>query len=108
MNTPIGKLRHRITFQQESLTPDGMGGSTKTWTSLGTVSAQVEPLSGKEFFQAQQIQSSVTHKVTMRYRANTIPSLRILFGTRTFDVNAVLDPEERHIQLILLCTERKP
>jgi SPP1 family predicted phage head-tail adaptor len=104
----IGSLRHRIQLQAEEHMPDAYGGSVKTWNTIDTVAASVEPLTGREFFQAQQTHSAVSHKITIRYRANTSPSLRILFGTRMFDITAVLDQEERHRWMILMCLERKP
>jgi SPP1 family predicted phage head-tail adaptor len=103
----IGQLRHRVQLQAEVLTPDGYGGAAKTWDTVDTVAASVEPLSGREFFQAQQTQSSVSHKITIRHRADTTSSLRILFGTRVFDISSVLNPDERNRWMVLMATERR-
>jgi len=101
----IGKLRHRITLQEIIKTDDGYGGIVETWKDIATVWAAIEPLKGTERYQAQQVQSELTHKVTIRYRAGIKPQMRILYGNRVFDIEAVIDVDERHRWLELLCSE---
>jgi SPP1 family predicted phage head-tail adaptor len=101
----IGNLRHRITIQQIARIDDGAGGYTETWASAGTVYADVYPLKGQERYDAQQIQANLSHRVTIRYRADVNPSMRLSYGTRTLVIEAVIDPEERHRELILMCSE---
>jgi len=33
------------------------------------------------------------------------PEMRIVFDNRSFDIEAIIDPEERHESLELLCSE---
>lgn len=101
-----GKLRHRITIQYKSSeSPDSAGNPQPVWADEATVWGSVEPLSGREFFAAQQVNSEVTHRITMRYRSGMDPEKRIKFGTRYFGILAVLNREERNISLELLCVE---
>ena len=95
-----GPLRHQITLQRRSRAGDTFGDSrgTDTWTDLATVRADVRPLRGREFFEAQQVKSEVTHKVVMRYcsdLADLSPKDRIKFGTRYLDILSVLNMGER-------------
>lgn len=101
----IGKLRHRVTLQELVKTDDGYGGIVETWQDVATVWAAIEPLRGNERYTAQQVQSELTHKVTIRYRAGIKPQMRILYGNRVFDIEAVIDVDERHRWLELLCSE---
>jgi len=103
-----GKLRHRITIQQRSSEQDGYGGQIDTWDDVATVWASVEPLTGRALFAAQELNSEVTIKITMRYRAGITYAMRVAYGTRTFDILAPIDPEERHIELHLMCKEMIP
>lgn len=105
-----GKLRHRITIQSESETADGAGGYGLAWTDLATVWASVEPLSGRELRQADQVQDETTHQVTIRYRSDVVPigKYRISFGTRRFNVTSVINPDERNVSLTLMCEEGVP
>ncbi len=75
-----GDLRHRVTIQQLTTTRDAEGVTTETWTNVATVWAAVEPLQGREYFQAQAVNAEVTTRVRIRYRAGIVPTMRILFG----------------------------
>ena len=66
---PTAPFRHRVTIQAVTLIFDDMGGWEETWADLATVWARVEALKGEEYFAAAQMQNSVSHRVTMRYRA---------------------------------------
>lgn len=101
----IGNLRHRVTIQQLTRTDDGAGGYTETWTAIATVWADVYPLKGQERYDAQQVKANLSHRVTIRYRAGVEPSMRLQYGARTLNIEAVIDPEERHRELILMCSE---
>lgn len=101
----IGKLRRKIIIQQQTSTQDGYGGTVKTWTDVATVWASVEPLDGREFFAAQQVNSEVTTRIKLRYLAGVVSKMRIVHGTKTYDILSVIDPEERHKELQVMCKE---
>ena len=101
-----GQLRHLVTIEQRSSTPDTYGEPAQTWTTLhANQPASIEPLSGRELITAQAVQSDVTHRLRMRYVAGVQTKHRILFGSRVFDIRAVRDVNERNIELEMLCTE---
>lgn len=100
-----GDLRHRITIQRLVLAPDEYGQPVEYWQDVATCWAAVEPLRGRELFVAQQAQSEVTTRVRLRYRAGITPDMRVLFGARVLEILYVIDPEERHRELQLLCRE---
>jgi len=100
-----GKLRHRVTIQELVRADDGYGGIIETWQDVATVWAAVEPLRGSERYRAQQVQAELSHKVTMRYRAGVKPQMRLLHNGRVLNIEAVIDAEERHRWLELLCSE---
>lgn len=100
-----GQLRHRVTIQQLTRVEDEGGGHEENWADVATVWAAIKPMRGSERYEAQQVQSTLTHKVTIRYRAGIKPQMRILYGNRIFEVEAVIDVDERHKWLELLCSE---
>lgn len=104
----IGRLRHRITIEQLTQTPDGAGGYTEAWTTFATVWSSVDPIGGKEYFAAKQVQSEATHKIRLRYRVGITPDMRINFGGRLFGIESVINWEERNRELILMCSEVTP
>lgn len=103
-----GRLRHRVVVQRATDAIDQYGDQTKSWANLATVWAAVEPLNGRELFTAQQTQSQVSTRITIRpIVGQTITSKdRIKFGSRYFDIQSVINVEERNIELQLLCVER--
>jgi len=103
-----GLLRHRVTIQQlVSASPqqDAGGEPDESWSAVATVWGAVEPLRGRELFAAQQVSSEVTGLIRIRYRAGVTPKMRCVFGTRNYDILAVVDPLERHREMQLLVRE---
>lgn len=93
-------MKRRVTIQTASQSSDGQGGYTETWADGDTVWASIEPMKGWERMQAQQMQTPVTHKIVMRYRAMTTKN-RLKFGTRIFIIKELLniDEESRFLQI---------
>jgi len=102
----IGKLRHQITLQAPTLTQDSLGVVSETWSDTATVCAQIEAISGREFFDAARVNAEVTHRIRIRHRPGIVPAMRVLEGTRTFDIHSVLDVDGRKRELTLMCVER--
>ena len=67
--------------------------------------ADIEPLRGKELFEAQAVDARLTTKVTMRYVGGLSAPQRLVYGTRVLNIVSVLDLYERHITTVALCTE---
>lgn len=101
-----GRLRHRVSLQGVTRTDDGGGGYTEAWGDLATVWAAVEPLQGSEQIRAMQTEAAATHRVRMRYRAGVHAGQRVIHEGRGFEIVAPpVDPDERHVELVLLARE---
>ena len=102
-----GTLRHRLILQSRNSTGDGMGGVTYSWTNERTVYGAIWPLRGTERLTAQQLESSITCQVRIRYASDVSPANRIQVGdtTQYFDIVSVVNPEYRNRELILYCKE---
>jgi len=100
-----GQLRKRLTIQQRSTAQDSYGQPLTAWADVATVWGAVEPLNGRELLAAEAVQSEITHQVVMRYRPGITAKMRVLYGSRVFDIQNVLDENERHRMLTLLCLE---
>lgn len=103
------KLRHRITFQKYSDIQNDYGEIIKKdWLDVITVWASVNPISAKEFFAAEKMNSEVSHKIYMRYIRvlHITPNMRIKFGERYFElIGPPINYQERNVELQLLCKE---
>ncbi len=103
----VGELRNRIFFQQAITTDDGYGGKVATWINCGEAWAKVEPLTGREYFYAHQIQAEVTHRVTIRFRQDLNEEMRVSAGGRTLEIESIVDLNEAHQFMELFCRESK-
>lgn len=111
MPTPhirAGDLRNRIDFITSATVTDEATGLPETgekvfaanvWAAIGGVTAM-------DLFQAQQYTKQVTHKVTIRYRRGILSSMRIRFRGRMFEIQGVVNVEERNVRLDIFCIER--
>lgn len=102
----IGKLRHRVTIEQNSGSPDSFGEVTPSWSALASnVPARVEGVAGVETRQGEQIEAVVTDVVTIRYRSDVTPEMRVVHGSRVLNIERALDPDGRTRRLVLHCKE---
>ena len=95
----LGKLRHRITFQTKSAGDDW--GTSATWTPSNTVYADIQPLSGEELTDAQQLDSKVTHSVRVRYLSSVVETMRFTHGSDVFHIASVINEGQRDTWLLL-------
>ena len=107
----IGSLKRRVTLQGAVRTPDGSGGFTETWQSIASapnVYAAIAPLSGSEQLRFHQLETTVTHRIVIRYRNDVTPALRITDGTTIYNITSVTDMGGLGAYLELLATARTP
>ena len=112
MSISSAKYRQRITIQQPVDTLNTSGGSTRTYTNLlvnepANFTYAPPAKKGDEVFTQQQIRSSVFATVAMRYHPSTNISaaMRVVFGTRTFEIRTVLVPDEYPQEITLQLEE---
>ena len=102
-----GKLRHRVEIQRFTEKKDEWGNWVEAWETLAIVWAAIEPMKGEEYLAAMAFQSEITHKVTMRYFGEGITTKDLLvFNDRTFEIESIINVEERNRELVLMCKEK--
>lgn len=103
-----GKLRHRVTIEERSTSAPGDGSYGSTWTAAtnGTVYASIEPLQGRELWEARQVGAKVTHRVRMRYWPGLTSEHRLNFGGRILNLlQPPINVREKNVEFELLCRE---
>jgi len=90
-----GKLRHRVAILQKQTTIDPDGYPIETWVAAATVWASVEPIAGREYFQAAAVQAQHQVRFTMRYRKDITPAMRLRWDGEDYEIKAVIDLEGR-------------
>lgn len=91
--------------------PDGAGGSTRNWApwvgpANGEVLGALYELSALEREQQGAAGEATTHQLLIAYVAGVDATMRVLYGTRIFDIGHVIDYGEQHLLLELECIER--
>lgn len=84
-----GRLDKRVTIQQSSQAKNASHELIDTWSTLATVWANVQPLKGSEMFEAQKVNASSTIKVTIRPRSDITSRMRIVYASRTYDIDYI-------------------
>lgn len=96
------RLTTALEIQARTETPDGMGGSTVTWTTVSVVRAEMWTVKGEERAASASIQASVTHRARIwAYPGLTTGQHRFKLGARTFDIQFVNDVEMRGVECVV-------
>ena len=82
-------LRHRVDLQSPSDTPDGLGGYTRSWSTVATVWAHVTPGQGGERVIAHGLRAQSPYDVRIRYRSDVSESWRLVWATTDPYGNAI-------------------
>jgi len=90
----LGNMRHVLSLQQETRTPDTAGGAALGWTTVATLWASVEPLRGTEDTLAEKLTGVITHKILVRDEATITAAMRFLWGSRIFNIRSIKNIEE--------------
>jgi SPP1 family predicted phage head-tail adaptor len=100
----VGALSERVTLQQLPTTQDAHGQESAAWVDFDEVWAKAEPLRGRDFFAAAQMQVSVSVRFTIRFRTDMPARLRVLWRGAAYDVQGEpIDIDARRIWLELMC-----
>jgi len=99
-----GNLKHKIIIQNYSETQNDFGEVVKGWVDFKSAYASITPLSAKEFFKAGT-NAEVSHKIEFRYIAEVKPKMQVLYSSRVFSIDSVLNIREANKTLQLICTE---
>jgi SPP1 family predicted phage head-tail adaptor len=110
-----GDLRHRVQIQtpidiQNNLgeiieDPDSVG-----WSTVATIWAAIEPMTGNEFWAAGRYEHEVDTTIRIRYRSGLNNTMQIIWTdsagqTHTYHIHGIIDIDQRHIQIRLICKE---
>lgn len=107
-----GRLRHHVQLQKRTLKPDAMGQPIETWETIAKRYADINALTGREPWYSKEVSPDVTHSVEMRSFVDKDgtklgPVHRIVWGSRIFNIDNVLNPGEQSkgTLIIALCKE---
>jgi SPP1 family predicted phage head-tail adaptor len=85
----VGQLDQRIEQRRATSTPDGMGGNTKTFTTVATFWALVRPMTTFEVVQSQRIEQHANYLVVVRADAAWLPDDVVRWEGRDLNVRGI-------------------
>lgn len=111
-----GKFRHRVILLRRVDAQGQSGQVEHTYEPFATsVPARVAPVAGREFFAAQQVQSEVTTRISIRWRGDVDETCRVMHEVDhsvspalfdIYDIKSVLPDEKTgRRELVLMCTK---
>lgn len=104
-----GSLRHCFVFESNNSTTQNQSGEiAPTWTTDFEVRGEDMPEGGREFFDAQQRISEITHLFRIRHRPGVTAKQRITFDGKVFNILAAWNPDGKKIELLIAVKERLP
>jgi SPP1 family predicted phage head-tail adaptor len=93
-NIASGRLRHRVTVEEQVESVDSSGFPFQDWKPIGRYWAAIEPMSVRELVASQQVQSEVRGRIVMRYTPRIIPSMRVVHGNTIYSILGIQrDPD---------------
>jgi SPP1 family predicted phage head-tail adaptor len=107
-----GQMRHQVTIESSSISQSSTGATTTTWAAFATdIWAAIEPISGRELFSAQQVQSNLSTRIRIRHLAGVHEKMRVKYVNRDaetvyYDIESVIPLNERGAEMHLMCTRR--
>jgi SPP1 family predicted phage head-tail adaptor len=90
-----GMLKEPVTFQRETLTADGSGGTTSAWATIAgaPTRAGVKAMSGGERWASARVEANASWRVTVRYFAGLLPKDRVMIRGKAYNVRFVNNVE---------------
>lgn len=92
-------MRQKITLQQRVMTENAFGEMVESWGTVMFLNASVEPLTGREFFRANDLPQKVAEvdtRIRIRRRKGLDPAIhRLVHGDVIYDLVAAITPQDR-------------
>lgn len=102
-----GRMRHPVTFQRAHSGLDGVNSPENTWSNLYEGFAAIDPAGMSESPESGQVSAIQSFVVGTRYNPDMPlkPNDRILFDDRVFEIEGIVNIDERRADQVLSCRE---
>ena len=74
------------------------------WEVVGKIRGHLEPVQGREFFEARQVQSATSYRFICRYVSSLSSHHFLRIDGHIYEIDAVLDISNLHRELEIMCT----
>lgn len=93
-----------VSLQRRATGQGPRGQALESWqTVVQSMWAGVEPMRGRDYFAAGQMQVPTDVRVVIRWRAGVEPGMRIVDGDQVYEIVMPVDVGGRRVTLELMC-----
>jgi SPP1 family predicted phage head-tail adaptor len=100
----MNRYPHEVVIENEAKVSDGSGGYSTDWVAFKNVNAHVQPISGRTFFEAQQIESKINYKVFMEYDKEISNTMRVNYQDKHLTIDTIIDQGGLNDIMVLMCS----
>lgn len=100
-----GRLDQKITIQHKVTTRDEYGAEVETWVDLKTVYASVQPMAGRDYLLGKTLADEIELSIRVRYTEGILPRMRVIHGSKFYDIISVQHMGFARRELVLMCVE---
>ena len=100
-----GSLNKKVLFQVATGASNDFGEPTNSWSDFATAYVSIVPLRGKEYFSSKGVKSEVSHKIELRFMPGVTTDMKIVYGSRTFEIESAINVREQNRTLEIMATE---
>ena len=102
-----GQMRHVLTVERPVKTRRTDGSvHTENHRVVKRIRGQVDPINGREFWEAGHVASIITHRVRTRYDSDLTSEDRLDFNGRKLNVTDLINEGELNQWMTLMCAEK--
>jgi SPP1 family predicted phage head-tail adaptor len=96
-----GDLNQSVELETGGL--NASGDEITSYTPLMTVRGSVEPLRGREYLDAEKVNSEVDTRIRIRYREGLDTAKRATVRGTVYDIRSIINPHGSNRVLELMC-----
>jgi SPP1 family predicted phage head-tail adaptor len=102
-----GRYRQPAELQKRQMGKNSYGETTEDWLTVANIRCSVQPINGREFFDKEAVNSKITHRIRLRHSKSLqiTPDMRLIYMSRVFTITSVIDYQEQHNEIQLMCEE---
>lgn len=103
------QCRHYCSIEERSYADDSQGGTAEVWNVVASlVPMSITPLNAKRKEEYRTFNVDASHEIKLRGGITLVEdNNRVVYGERVFEVKTLEDVQERNIEQICVCLERR-
>lgn len=99
----VDEFPHEISIYYSDRVPDGGGGWENKWLPLKGTVAHVQPITGRQYYLAQQLKNPVDMDVYTPFDPEIKPQMKVVHRGNSMMIEAVLDQGGMDEIMLLKC-----